>query len=578
MVGPSLAAWSQRGATHATASKMPYEEDGESWDLDYKQHIDGMAENRPGHKKFDAYRLPKWVKHPLSHPFSGISVTPDAYAYACLNGTLDGLTNFLGWGPAHIACMYGNMDMLKACNEQELNAQTFNGETPAWYAVRYGTPWCLQWLVEHGADTTTPDLNGNTPQQLIFLNNRNDGVEMEWLEAAIKGELTDKKNQQAQEYKLKKWRFEGLDDKAEDWLDKNKAKQRKHLYKTGDFPDPYPLPSPEELWAKMDLPRSTIPRPPAKSKPPLPVAMMFPGQGSQYKGMLQSCLEIPAVEKMLEKAEQILGWSAKQLCLEGPEERLSETKYCQPIMFIAGMAGVELMKQTKRETVERVQAVAGLSLGEYTALCAAGVLEFEDGLTLVKLRAEAMQKATELVPQAMCSVAGLDRNTVERLCKEAKELDTTSSTPVCQIANVLFPAGFTCGGTKPAIDKLCEIATKARALQARPIKTGGGFHTPLMAPAAEELTKAIDATLPKMKPPRCAVYFNLTGKKMPPGSKPAEFVDYMKKQLTGEVLWEQTIRQMVFDGVKDFYEVGPLKQLKSMIKRIDQDASWRATP
>ncbi|OLP88585.1 Malonyl-CoA-acyl carrier protein transacylase, mitochondrial [Symbiodinium microadriaticum] len=554
---------------------MPYEEDGESWDLNYSQHVDGMAENRPGHKKFDAYRLPKWVKHPLSHPFSGITIGPDAYAYACLNGTLDGLTNFLGWGPAHIACMYGNMEMLQACTEQELSAQTFNGETPAWYAVRYGTSWCLQWLVEHGADTTTPDLNGYTPQQLIHVNNRNDGQEMEWLEAAIKGELTEKKNQQAQEFKLKKWRFEGLDSYAEDWLDKNKAKQRKHLYKTGDFPDPYPLPTAEELWAKMDLPRSTIPRPPAKSKPPLPVAMLFPGQGSQYVGMLKSCLDIPAVEKMLEKAESILGWSVKKFCLEGPAEQIEQTKYCQPIMFVAGVAGIELMKQTKREMVDRVQAVAGLSLGEYTALCAAGVLEFEDGLQLVKLRAEAMQKATEMVPQAMCSVAGLDRNTVDRLCKEAKDLDTSSPMPVCQVANVLFPAGFTCGGTKPAIEKLCELAMKARALQARAVKTGGGFHTPLMQPAQEELSKAIDSMLPKMKPPRCAVYFNLTGKKMPPGTKPSEFVDYMKKQLTGEVLWEQTVKQMVFDGVKDFYEVGPLKQLKAMIKRIDQDAFKR---
>ncbi|CAE7451032.1 Mcat [Symbiodinium sp. CCMP2592] len=554
---------------------MPYEEDGESWDLNYSQHVDGMAENRPGHKKFDAYRLPKWVKHPLSHPFSGITIGPDAYAYACLNGTLDGLTNFLGWGPAHIACMYGNMEMLQACTEQELSAQTFNGETPAWYAVRYGTSWCLQWLVEHGADTTTPDLNGYTPQQLIHVNNRNDGQEMEWLEAAIKGELTEKKNQQAQEFKLKKWRFEGLDSYAEDWLDKNKAKQRKHLYKTGDFPDPYPLPTAEELWAKMDLPRSTIPRPPAKSKPPLPVAMLFPGQGSQYVGMLKSCLDIPAVEKMLEKAESILGWSLKKFCLEGPAEQIEQTKYCQPIMFVAGVAGIELMKQTKREMVDRVQAVAGLSLGEYTALCAAGVLEFEDGLQLVKLRAEAMQKATEMVPQAMCSVAGLDRNTVDRLCKEAKDLDTSSPTPVCQVANVLFPAGFTCGGTKPAIEKLCELAMKARALQARAVKTGGGFHTPLMQPAQEELSKAIDSMLPKMKPPRCAVYFNLTGKKMPAGTKPSEFVDYMKKQLTGEVLWEQTVKQMVFDGVKDFYEVGPLKQLKAMIKRIDQDAFKR---
>eukprot|EP00440_Ansanella_granifera_P017178 gb/GFBE01018657.1/.p1 GENE.gb/GFBE01018657.1/~~gb/GFBE01018657.1/.p1 ORF type:complete len:561 (+),score=171.31 gb/GFBE01018657.1/:1-1683(+) len=554
---------------------MPYEEDGESWDLNYAQHIDGMAENRPGHKKFDTYKLPKWVKHPLSHPFSGIPIGADAYAYACLSGALDGLTNYMGWGPGHIACMYGNMDMLQSCTEAELSAQTFNGETPAWYAVRYGSSWCLQWLVEHGADTTTPDGNGYTPHQLIYFNNRNHANEMEWLEAAIKGELTEKKSAQAQEYKLKRWRFEGLDTYAEDWLDKNKLKQRMHLYKTGDFEQPYQLPSPQELWAKMDLPRSTIPRPPAKGKPPLPVAMLFPGQGSQYVGMLKTCLDLPAVEKMLEKAESVLGWSVRSLCLEGPEAKLSDTKFCQPIMFVAGMAGIELMKQTKREMVDRVQAVAGLSLGEYTAICAAGVLDFEDCLQLVKIRAEAMQKATELVPQSMCSVAGLDRNTLERLCKEAKEADKATPSPVCQIANVLFPAGFTCGGTKTTIDKLCELATKARALQARPIKTGGGFHTPLMAPAQEELSKAIDAALPKMKPPRCAVYFNLTGKKVAPGTNPSEFVDLMKRQLTGEVLWEQTIKQMVFDQVKDFFEVGPLKQLKSMIKRIDQDAFKR---
>ncbi|CAJ1328225.1 unnamed protein product [Effrenium voratum] len=177
---------------------------------------------------------------------------------------------------------------------------------------------------------------------------------------------------------------------------------------------------------------------------------------------------------------------------------------------------------------------------------------------------------------------------------------------VGQIANVLFPAGFTCGGSKAAIDKLCELATKARALQARPIKTGGAFHTPLMEPAKKELTgadgtsratlgthglpvreeleQAIDAAFPKMKPPRCAVYFNITGKKVPAGSKPAEFVDYMKRQMTSEVLWEQTVRHMVFDGVrrqvvewslgrghwlvKDFFEVGPHKQLKAMIKRL----------
>ncbi|CAE8595974.1 unnamed protein product [Polarella glacialis] len=239
------------------------------------------------------------------------------------------------------------------------------------------------------------------------------------------------------------------------------------------------------------------------------------------------------------------------------------------------MAAVELMKETKRELVDRAQAVAGLSLGEYAAVCAAGVLEFEDCLKLVNLRAEAMQKATDLLPQAMCSVAGLDRSTLEKLCKEARAADASVAEPVCQIANCLFPAGFTCAGTKTTVDRLCQLATAARALQARVIQAGGAFHTPLMAPAQEELSRALDEALPKMRPPRCSIYFNLTGKRVPAGSQPSEIVELMKKQLTNEVLWEQTVKQMVMDQVKDFFEVGPLKQLKSMIKRIDQDAFKR---
>merc|ERR1719277_1811335 len=183
-----------------------------------------------------------------------------------------------------------------------------------------------------------------------------------------------------------------------------------------------------------------------------------------------------------------------------------------------------------------------------------------------------MQVATGMVPQCMCSVAGLDRPTLERLCNEAKAQESGST---CQIANVLFPAGFTCAGNKAAIDKLCDLALKAKALQARVIKAGGAFHSPLMKPAEDQLAKAIDEALPKMKPPRCCIYFNLTGKKVSPGTDPKEFVDLMKKQLTSEVLWEQTIKQMIMDQVKDFYECGPHKQIKSMIKRIDQDAFKR---
>lgn len=556
---------------------MPYQDDGETWDTDYKTYADGMAENRPGHKKFDEYALPKWIKHPLTHPFSGMYIDTKDYSYAALSGALDGLSNFIGWSPAHIACMYGDLEMLQSCSEAEINSQTANGETPAYYAVRYGNSWCLQWLAENGYDVTTASNDGYTPEELIWYNNRNHNVELEWLELGLKGELADKKYTMAQEYKLKRWRCEGMDTLAEDFLDKNRMKQRWHLYKAGDYQSPYDVPSTEEVREKMDIPRSQVPWPPLKTKPPLPVALLFPGQGSQNVGMLKDALHIPAVQTMLEKAKEVLGWDLKEVCLNGPESKLSETKYCQPAMFVAGLVAVEVLREMNRDVVDRPQATAGLSLGEYTALCAAGVLEFEDGLRLVKIRAEAMQKATELAPQCMCSVAGLDRATVDRLCKEAQAKDTEAKDPVCQVANVLFPAGFTCAGTKSTIALLCKLATQAKALQAREIKTGGAFHCPLMKPAEEELAKAIDEVLPKMKPPSCAVYFNLTGKKVAAGANPAEFVDFMKKQLTQEVLWEQSVKQMIMDQCKDFYECGPNKQLKSMLKRIDQDAFKRTT-
>jgi len=335
------------------------------------------------------------------------------------------------------------------------------------------------------------------------------------------------------------------------------------------------MPTDEEVRAKLDLPSAKVARPPAKAKPPLPVCLMFPGQGSQYVGMLKDCLTNPGVAALLKEANKILGYDVKELVLNGPEAKLHETNFCQPVMFIAGMAALEVMKAgANKESVERAQAVAGLSLGEYTAICAAGILPFGEALKLVKLRGEAMQKATELTPQAMCSVAGLDRLMLEKCCKEAIALKVDDK-PVCQIANLLFPGGFTVAGTKNTIDELCKLATKARALQARVIKAGGAFHTPLMAPAAVELGAAIDAVKDKMQPPRCSIYFNVNAKKVAAGTDPSNFCELMKEQLTNEVLWEPTMKQMIMDGVKDFYECGPLKQLKSMLKRIDQDAFKR---
>mmetsp|Transcript_21023 Transcript_21023/g.65632 ORF Transcript_21023/g.65632 Transcript_21023/m.65632 type:complete len:555 (-) Transcript_21023:89-1753(-) len=548
---------------------MPYLEDGETWSNDLDMYEEGMAENKPGHRTFSSYKLPAWCKHPLSHPFNGILVGPKEYMY--MAG--DGFTNPMGWSIGHVGAKYGDLSILEMCTTEELNRPSVEGHTPANYAVQFGCPWALQWMVEKGVDITSPDMGGFTPEDQIWRTARLHNVEQEWLFQAMKGELTEKNSIKSQEYRLVKNRSPGLDPMVTERLDKDMKKLRKYWFNTGEFEIPYSTIPEEILNRPLDLPVAKVQKV-EKKKPPVPAALLFPGQGSQYVGMLKDVVDRPRVKEMLAKATEILGWDPKELALNGPEEKISETKYSQPLMFIAGLAAHDKLKDEKPEVYERPQATAGLSLGEYTAIVAAEVLGFEDGLRLVMQRAEAMQKATNMVPQAMCSVAGLDRAKVDRLCEEAKKFDQSPDAE-CRVANFLFPSGFTCAGTKAAVEKLCELAMAAKALQARIIKAGGAFHTKLMQPAQDELFKALDEVVDKMQPPKCAIYFNVTGKRVPAGADPATFIELMKMQLTSEVLWEPTIKAMIMDGVRDFFEVGPLKQIKAMIKRIDADAFKR---
>mmetsp|Transcript_101793 Transcript_101793/g.311306 ORF Transcript_101793/g.311306 Transcript_101793/m.311306 type:complete len:556 (-) Transcript_101793:85-1752(-) len=546
---------------------MPYLEDGETWSNDYDLYEGGMAENQPGHRKFSTYVLPNWAKHPLSHPFNGMLVQPKEYMYSAG----DGLCNPLGWSIAHVAAKHGDITLLERATEEELSRPDAHGQTPASYCVQHGTPWCLQWLADKGADTTSSDQTGLSPEDHIWRTKGLHQVEQEWLFAALKGELTEKNNFKAQEYRLVKNRPSALDPVVVERLDKSMLKLRKYWFGTGEYVMPYPLPSEEELKHRpLDLPVSKVVMV-EKQLPPLPVAILFPGQGSQSVGMLKDVVDRPRVKEMLRKAAGILEWDPKDLALNGPEEKMSETRYCQPLMLIAGLAALDLLAENQPEAVQRAQATAGLSLGEYTALVMAGVLEFEDALRVVKVRAEAMQRATEMVPQAMCSIAGLDRATVDSLCARAVQADTAPNAMV-KVANFLFSSGFTCAGTKAAVDELCKLAVAEKALQARVIKVGGAFHTSLMQPAQEELNQILDEVAEKMKPPRCAVYFNVTGRKVKAGADPATFIELLRLQLTSEVMWEPTVKAMVMDGVKKFVEAGPGKQLKSMIKRIDPDA------
>jgi len=323
------------------------------------------------------------------------------------------------------------------------------------------------------------------------------------------------------------------------------------------------LADPEEM--DEDLIAAKLAAAPAEK--PLPIGLLFPGQGSQYVKMMSNVKDIPAVKDMLSKAQTILGFDVLELCLKGPESKLEETSNCQPAMFIAGMAGVEKLRADREEAVTRCQVLAGLSLGEYTALCVAGVFTFEEGLKLVKLRGESMQAAASASKQAMLSVAGLEKTKLVDLCAQAAKKEGSGA--VCQIANELFPKGFSVAGTEAAIVALKELADKAGALQAKLLKTSGGFHTSLMKPAQEKLGKALDEMLPNMKPPKHTVYMNATALPVKPGTNPKDIIELLKKQLTSPVLWQPSVQAMIKEGVSEFYEVGPMKQIKAMMKRID---------
>lgn len=302
---------------------------------------------------------------------------------------------------------------------------------------------------------------------------------------------------------------------------------------------------------------------PEKASPSLPIALVFPGQGSQSVGMLKDVKSLPAVAEMFAKSKAILGYDLLDIITNGPDEKLTETKYCQPAMFIAGLAAVEKLRQTSPEIVAGCRATAGLSLGEYTALTFAGALTFEDGLRLVKLRAEAMQEAaTNGKPGAMLSVVGLEKEKLIALCEQTRS--SLGGDTVCQIANELFPKGNVAAGDEAAIEALTTAAKAAGAQRAARPKTSGAFHSPLMAPAGAKLAAALAETTITF--PDVQVYSNVAAR---PYSSAAEIYELLGQQLTSPVLWNGSVQAMKADGITQFYETGPQTQLKSMMRRID---------
>jgi len=287
-------------------------------------------------------------------------------------------------------------------------------------------------------------------------------------------------------------------------------------------------------------------------------AFVFPGQGSQFPGMGKEHYANSAfAKKLFEQANEVLGFRISDIMFEGTDEQLKQTNVTQPAVFLHSVIAFKSIESARPEMV------AGHSLGEFSALVANGTLSFESALQLVSIRAQAMQKACEITPSTMAAVLALADEKVEEICAAVTE----ETGEVVVAANYNCPGQLVISGTVNAVNVACERMKAAGAKRALVLPVGGAFHSPLMAPAREELRQAIEST--NFHTPTCAVYQNVVAKAV---MDKEEIKHNLIEQLTGAVRWTQSVQAMIADGGSTFTEVGPGKVLQGLILKINKEA------
>mmetsp|Transcript_52021 Transcript_52021/g.123862 ORF Transcript_52021/g.123862 Transcript_52021/m.123862 type:complete len:513 (-) Transcript_52021:43-1581(-) len=305
-------------------------------------------------------------------------------------------------------------------------------------------------------------------------------------------------------------------------------------------------------------------------------ALLFPGQGSQRLGMLGWAEEHERAWPLIEKASEALGYDLFEVTEVGPEDRLDQLDVCQPAIFVAAMCGLEWLKDQEGKAAKDASAAAGVSCGELAALCAARVIDFEEGVLLAKARGESMKLAAETPEpgnQKMLSVIGLAEEEVQEMCEASVEAEGG----ICEIGNRLFPSGFAVAGTSAAVDKFKVKAKEAGAQKVSELKgCNAGFHTELMKPAEMPLKKHLLELMKRdaLRTPEITVYSSQTGERWLPGTPPITIADGLVRGLTTANQWEDTCRAMIDDGVEYLWEIGPMKQLKGMMRHIDY-TQWK---